>query len=124
MFRKDFMWGAATAAYQIEGAAREDGRGLSIWDIYTADGNSKNGQTGDIACDHYHCFEEDVKLMQALGVKVYRFSISWTRIIPNGVGEINEKGIAFYNRLIDCLIAVTVSKSPAEAIDWKIANHF
>lgn len=105
MFRDDFAWGVATAAYQIEGAAREDGRGLSVWDTYTADGNSKNGQTGDIACDHYHRFEKDVKLMQELGVKVYRFSISWTRIIPNGVGEINEKGIAFYNRLIDCLIA-------------------
>lgn len=105
MFRENFAWGVATAAYQIEGAAQEDGRGLSVWDTFTADGNCFNGHTGDVACDHYHRFEEDVKLMKELGVKAYRFSLSWSRIIPNGFGEINEKGIAFYNRLIDCLIA-------------------
>lgn len=105
MFKENFAWGVATAAYQIEGAAHEDGRGLSVWDTFTADGNCFNGHTGDVACDHYHRFEEDIKLMKELGVKAYRFSLSWSRIIPNGFGEINEKGIAFYNRLIDCLIA-------------------
>lgn len=104
MFKENFAWGVATAAYQIEGAAREEGKGLSIWDIYTADGNCFNGQTGDVACDHYHRFEEDVRLMKELGVKAYRFSLSWSRIIPDGTGEVNEQGIAFYNRLIDCLI--------------------
>ena len=104
MFREDFAWGVASAAYQIEGAAHEDGRGLSIWDVYTEAGNCVNQETGDIACDHYHRFEEDVKWMKQLGVKVYRFSLSWTRILPHGVGEINQKGIDFYNRLIDCLL--------------------
>lgn len=104
MLKKDFTWGVATAAYQVEGAAREDGRGLSIWDVFTEDGRCFNGQTGDVACDHYHRYEEDVRLMKELGVKAYRFSISWSRIIPNGTGEVNEQGIAFYNRLIDCLI--------------------
>lgn len=105
MFKEDFAWGVATAAYQIEGAAREDGKGLSIWDVFTEDGNCFNGQTGNVACDHFHRFEEDVKLMKELGVKAYRFSLSWPRIIPNGTGKVNEQGIAFYNRLIDCLIA-------------------
>ena len=104
MFKKDFAWGTATAAYQIEGAVNEDGRGLSVWDVFTADGNCFNGHTGEVACDHYHRVEEDVKLMKELGVTAYRFSISWTRILPKGIGEVNEKGIAFYNRLIDCLL--------------------
>lgn len=104
MFKEDFMWGVATAAYQIEGAAHEDGRGLSVWDTFTADGRCFNGHTGDVACDHYHRFEEDVRLMKELGVKVYRFSLSWTRILPKGIGAVNEKGVAFYNRLIDCLL--------------------
>ena len=104
MFKKDFAWGVATASYQIEGAAHEGGKGVSIWDNFTADGMCACGQTGDVACDHYHRFEEDVRLMKELGVKVYRFSLAWTRILPKGVGEVNEEGIAFYNRLIDCLI--------------------
>jgi len=104
MFKKDFVWGTATAAYQIEGAVNEDGRGLSVWDIFTADGNCFDGHTGEVACDHYHRIEEDVKLMKELGVTAYRFSISWTRILPQGIGEVNKKGVAFYNRLIDCLL--------------------
>ena len=104
MFKKDFVWGVATSSYQIEGAAFEDGRGLSIWDVYASDGRCFNGHTGEIACDHYHRFEEDIKLMKELGVKAYRFSIAWPRIIPNGIGEVNQKGIDFYNRLIDCII--------------------
>ncbi len=105
-FSKDFYWGTATAAYQIEGAAYEDGKGLSIWDVYCKEeGKSYRGQTGDIACDHYHRYEEDVELMAELGVKAYRFSISWPRILPDGTGKVNEKGIAFYNKLIDALLA-------------------
>ena len=99
MFKKDFMWGAATAAYQIEGAAHEDGRGLSVWDVFSAEGKTYGGHTGDVACDHYHRFAEDVALMKEMGINTYRFSLSWTRIIPNGVGEVNQKGIDFYNSL-------------------------
>ena len=105
MFKKDFLWGSATAAYQIEGAAHEDGRGLSVWDVFCADGKVYAGHTGDVACDHYHRFKEDVALMKKLGINSYRFSLSWTRIIPDGVGEVNEKGIGFYNALIDELVA-------------------
>ena len=105
MFPKDFMWGAATAAFQIEGAANEDGRGLSVWDTFShTQGRTKNGDTGDIACDHYHRFEDDVKLMVELGIKHYRFGISWTRIMPEGRGAVNEKGVDFYRCLTDALL--------------------
>ena len=91
-FKKGFTWGVATAAYQIEGAWNEDGKGLSIWDVFSHDPNRiAEGHTGDVACDHYHKFRDDVQLMKQLGIKAYRFSICWTRIFPNGVGEINEK---------------------------------
>ncbi len=106
MFKKDFVWGVATAAYQIEGGAFEDGRGLSVWDTFCMEqGNVKFGHTGNVACDHYHKYKEDVALMKELGVKNYRFSVSWSRIIPNGIGEVNPKGIDFYNNLIDELLA-------------------
>lgn len=105
-FRKDFVWGAATASYQVEGAAYEDGKGLNIWDVFCKeDGNIYESQNGDIACDQYHRYKEDVKLMKEMGLKAYRFSISWSRLIPAGIGEINEKGIEYYNNLIDELIA-------------------
>ncbi len=105
-FKKDFVWGVATSAYQIEGATREDGRGLSVWDTYCLRENAiKYAHHGDVACDHYHRYKEDVALMKALGVKAYRFSVSWSRILPNGVGEVNLRGIAFYNELIDELLA-------------------
>ncbi len=105
MFGKDFVWGAASAAYQVEGAAYEDGRGLSVWDIYCKQpGKIYEGHTGDVACDHYHRYKEDIAIMKELGLKGYRFSISWTRIIPNGIGEVNQKGIEFYNNLIDELL--------------------
>lgn len=99
------MWGSATATYQIEGAVKEGGRGMSIWDTmcYTP-GKIKNGDNADVACDHYHRFEEDVKLMKSLGLKAYRFSIAWPRIQADGKGEANREGLAFYNRLIDCLL--------------------
>ena len=105
-FRKDFIWGSATASYQIEGAWNEAGRGLSVWDVFCHEkGNVAEEHTGDIACDHYHRFREDVRLMRELGIKAYRFSISWTRIFPKGTGEINEEGIRFYSELLDELIA-------------------
>jgi hypothetical protein len=104
-FPKDFYWGAATAAYQIEGAAAEDGRKPSVWDTFShTPGRVKNGDTGDVACDHYHRFEDDVKLMSELGIKHYRFSISWPRIVPDGRGAVNEKGMEFYSRLTDLLL--------------------
>ncbi|MGN0776172.1 MAG: GH1 family beta-glucosidase [Candidatus Ventricola sp.] len=108
-FRKDFIWGAATASYQIEGAAYEDGKGLSVWDRFSHEpGKVLEGHTGDVACDHYHRFREDVQLMKAMGVKNYRFSISWPRLLPQGVGEVNEQGVAFYNALIDELLAAGI----------------
>ena len=104
-FPKDFLWGASTASYQIEGAWNEDGKGLSVWDIFCEkQGAVKNGENGHIACDHYHRYKDDVALMKKLGLKAYRFSVSWSRIMPNGTGEINKKGIQFYNNLIDELI--------------------
>jgi len=104
-FSKDFVWGVATAAYQIEGAAYEDFKGLSIWDTFThTKGKIFEEQNADVACDHYHRVDEDIALMVKLGIKAYRFSISWARIIPNGIGEISQKGIDFYNNLIDKLV--------------------
>lgn len=104
-FPNDFLWGAASAAYQVEGAYNEDGKGLSVWDEFVRiPGKTFEGTTGDIAVNHYHRMEEDVKLMAELGLKTYRFSISWSRIFPDGNGPINEKGIKFYERLIDLLL--------------------
>lgn len=103
-FPENFLWGAATASYQIEGAAKEDGRKPSVWDTFSARrGRTLNGDTGAVACDHYHRYESDVKLMAALGIKHYRFSIAWSRIIPDGRGAVNEAGVDFYRRLVDCL---------------------
>ena len=104
-FKKDFVWGVATASYQIEGAWNEDGKGLSIWDVFSHEPNKIcEGHTGDVACDHYHRYKQDVKLMKQLGIKAYRFSISWPRLIPNGVGKLNPKGVEFYSNLIDELL--------------------
>jgi beta-glucosidase len=104
-FPTNFAWGTATAAYQIEGAVNEDGRKLSIWDMFShTPGKTFEGQTGDIACDHYHRYKEDVALMRELGFNSYRFSISWPRILPDGRGEVNEKGLDFYSRLVDELL--------------------
>ncbi len=104
-FNKDFIWGAATSSYQIEGAAYSDGKGLNIWDTFCKEeGKIFGGQNGDIACDHYNRMEEDVELMAKMGLKAYRFSISWSRLLPNGTGEICQAGIDFYNRLINKLL--------------------
>jgi beta-glucosidase len=97
-----FVWGVSTAAYQVEGAAREDGKGLSIWDEFCRQtGRIANGDTGDVACDHYHRYVEDVGLMQRLGTGAYRFSVSWPRVLPAGRGRANPAGVDFYDRLID-----------------------
>ena len=102
-FPADFRWGVATASYQIEGAAREGGRKPSVWDTFSrSPGGVRTGETGDIACDHYHRYEQDVALMASLGVKHYRCSIAWPRIIPDGRGAVNEAGVDFYKRLFDC----------------------
>ena len=103
--RPDFIWGVSTSSFQIEGATQEDGRGLSVWDIYCRTGSIKNHDTGDVACDHYHRYREDVGLMKALGVQAYRFSVAWPRVLPQGRGPINEAGLAFYDRLVDALLA-------------------
>lgn len=105
-FKKDFAWGTATSAHQIEGAWNEDGKGLNIWDVFSRDpGRTVSGETAGVAGDHYHRFKEDVAIMRELGIKAYRFSICWTRIFPKGIGEVNEKGVKFYSDLIDELIA-------------------
>lgn len=104
-FPKDFIWGAATASYQIEGAWNEDGKGESIWDRFShTPGKIENADTGDVACDHYHRWADDIKLMQAIGLKGYRFSVAWPRILPEGRGKINQAGLDFYNRLVDGLL--------------------
>ncbi|KQS34306.1 beta-galactosidase [Dyadobacter sp. Leaf189] len=106
-FGTDFRWGVATAAYQIEGAVNEDGRGDCIWDIFAKKkGKIKNGDNAQTACDFYHQYEKDLLLVKELGFTYFRFSISWSRILPSGFGAVNEKGIAFYNRLIDQCIAL------------------
>ncbi|WP_329108610.1 GH1 family beta-glucosidase [Micromonospora sp. NBC_01699] len=105
IFPSTFLWGAATAAYQIEGAATEGGRTPSIWDTFShTPGLTIQGHTGDVACDHYHRFRDDIKLMAELGLKSYRFSLSWTRIQPGGVGRVNPEGVDFYQRLVDDLL--------------------
>src|SRR5262249_47332057 len=105
-FPKGFLWGTATASYQVEGAINEDGRGPSVWDTFShAAGKIKDKSNGDVAVDMYHRFKEDVQLMKALGVKAYRFSIAWPRVFPEGTGTANPKGLDFYNRLLEELIA-------------------
>lgn len=108
-FPADFIWGAATSAYQIEGAPTADGAGLSIWDVFAATpGNIADGTDGRVACDHYHRYREDVALLKALSVGAYRFSIAWTRVLPAGVGAVNSAGLDFYDRLVDELLAAGI----------------
>ena len=105
-FPTNFLWGASTSAYQIEGATSEDGRGASIWDAFaTTPGATHEGHTGDVAADHYHRMHDDVALMADLGLGAYRFSIAWPRILPEGTGAINQRGLDFYDRLVDALLA-------------------
>ena len=107
-FPKDFLWGVATASHQIEGAYNEDGKGLNIWDYYSSlKGKIAHNENGNIACDHYHRMKEDVALMREMGLKAYRFSVSWSRVIPEE-GKVNPEGIEFYSDLIDELIANSI----------------
>ena len=109
MFKDDFLWGAASAAYQVEGAYDEDGKGTGIWDHFTQDvTRCAHGENGNIACDHYHRYKEDVALMKEIGLKSYRFSINWTRVIPEGCGKVNEAGLRFYSDLVDELIGAGI----------------
>ena len=104
-FAKDFLWGAASAAAQVEGAWNEDGRGESIWDTLVHEGGHvAHGETCDVACDHYHRWREDVAIMKELGLKSYRFSVSWSRVLPEGTGRVNEAGLHFYVQLCDALL--------------------
>jgi beta-glucosidase len=104
-FPRDFVWGAATSAYQIEGAWDSDGKGPSIWDVFCRKaGAVVNGDTGEIACDHYHRYPEDVELMASLGLGAYRFSVSWPRVLPEGTGRVEPRGLDFYDRLVDALL--------------------
>lgn len=104
-FPDGFLWGCATAAYQIEGAVRDGGRGASVWDVFShAPGKVYKGDTGDVACDHYHRYKDDVKLIRDLGFGSYRFSLSWPRIVPNGKGQVNAAGLDFYQHLVDALL--------------------
>jgi beta-glucosidase len=108
-FPPRFAWGFAASAYQIDGAAHDDGRGTSIWDTFSrAPGAIADGSNGDIACDHYHRFRDDVALMGRIGATAYRFSVSWPRVLPDGTGEVNERGLDFYDRLVDALLAAGV----------------
>jgi beta-glucosidase len=105
-FPKDFLWGSATASYQVEGAVHEDGRGPTIWDTFShTQGKTNNGDTGDVADDFYHRYPEDIKLMRDLGLKTCRFSIAWSRIFPTGTGAPNQAGIDFYKKLTEALLA-------------------
>ena len=109
-FPESFVWGAAAASYQIEGAVREDGRGESVWDMFCRrPGAVWDGHTGDVACDHYHRYAEDVGLMRQLGLQAYRMSVAWPRILPEGIGKPNAAGLDFYDRLVDALLAAGIT---------------
>jgi len=109
LFPTDFLWGAATSAYQVEGSPLADGAGASIWHRFShTPGLVANGENGDVACDHYHRYETDVALMRELGLNAYRFSVSWSRVFPEGKGRVNEKGLDFYRRLVDALRAADI----------------
>src|SRR5690606_11844437 len=109
MIPREFLWGVARAAYQVEGALTADGRGRSIWDTFCAQpGRIRNGDNADVAADHYHRYREDVALMRELGVDAYRFSISWPRVQPTGSGPANPAGLDFYDRLVDELLAAGI----------------
>src|ERR687886_2652515 len=112
-FPPDFLWGAATSAYQIEGAVAEDGRGESIWDRFShTPGKVKNGDDGDFGSDHYRRWREDIGIMAGLGVDAYRFSIAWPRLFPTGRGGLNAPGLAFYDRLLDELLENGIQPKP------------
>ncbi len=112
-FPTGFLWGAATASYQIEGGARDGGRGESVWDVFShTEGKVAHGHNGDVACDHYHRFDDDIAMMADLGLQTYRFSISWSRVLPEGRGRVNREGVDFYQRLVDQLLAHGIVPCP------------
>src|SRR5215469_4875238 len=122
-FPQGFLWGAATASYQVEGAAAEDGRTPSIWDTFARKrGAVRNADTGDIAADHYHRFTDDVATMADLGLAAYRFSLSWSRVRPRGQGPVNEAGLGFYDRLVDALLAKGI-QPVATAYHWDLPQE-
>jgi len=124
-FPDKFLFGVATSSYQIEGATREDGRGASIWDAFAnMPGRVYQGHNGDVACDHYHRWESDLDLIQALGVDAYRFSIAWPRILPNGVGAVNDAGLDFYDRLLDGMLERGLQAFPTLWTDRNTAEAF
>ena len=109
-YPKGFLWGCATAAYQVEGGAKDDGRGPSLWDVFShTSGKTHNGDTGDVADDAYHLYKQDVQLLKNLGVQTYRMSISWSRVFPNGTGDVNQPGLDYYNRVVDELLANNIT---------------
>lgn len=122
-FPKDFIWGVATAAYQIEGAHNVDGKGENIWDRFTSiPGNIYKNHNGNVACNHYNLYEKDIEIMEELGIKNYRLSISWARIFPKGYGEINQKGLDYYKRLINTLISKGI-KPAVTLYHWDLPQH-
>jgi beta-glucosidase len=109
LFPESFTWGAATASYQVEGGWNAEGKGPSVWDMFThRPGTVENGDRGDTGCDHYHLWEEDLELMKRIGLEAYRFSVSWPRVIPEGIGKVNDTGLGFYDRLVDGLLEAGV----------------
>jgi beta-glucosidase len=119
-FPESFLWGASTSAYQIEGSPLADGAGPSIWQRFAhSPGRTTNGDTGDVACDHYRRYRDDVKLMSGLGLRAYRFSISWSRIFPEGTGRVNQGGLDFYERLVDALLEQDITPN-ATLFHWDL----
>lgn len=117
-FPEKFFFGAASASYQVEGAAFEDGRGLSVWDTFVEQpGKIKYNHTGEKACNHYHLYKQDIALMKEIGLEAYRFSIAWTRVLPEGFGKVNKKGIGFYDKLVDELLS-------ADIVPWVTLFHW
>src|SRR6478609_6389153 len=109
-FPKDFVWGAAAASHQIEGASQADGKGESVWDMFARKkGTIWREHTADVACDHYHRYPEDVALWKQLGLQAYRLSVSWPRVLPSGTGSVNAAGLGFYDRLVDTLLAANIT---------------
>ncbi|MEG1875000.1 MAG: family 1 glycosylhydrolase, partial [Angelakisella sp.] len=107
-FSDDFDWGIASSAYQIEGGWDADGKGPSIWDSFCKSGTIAGGGCGDVCCDHYHRWPEDIQLISNLGVKSYRLSMAWSRVLPEGTGQINEKGLDFYEKVVEALLKAGV----------------
>jgi beta-glucosidase len=113
LFPRDFLWGAATSAYQIEGSPLADGAGPSNWHLFTHQpGRTAKGETGDIACDHYRRWPEDIRIMGELGLQAYRFSLSWSRIFPQGTGQVNTQGLDYYEQLVDALLTAGIQPVP------------